>query len=139
MFAYPTVVISVFAYVFFEYWWLLSLVTMQPAAYVDYSLEAQGLFYIGLILGTVFGELFCSGRQSDWLSARLAKKNGGVKQPEMRLWFGYPGAILGGLGLLIWGLSIDKQWHWMTGQVAFFLCKFAFSRDLYIDSLLDKS
>jgi hypothetical protein len=122
MFAYPTVVISTFAYVFCEYWWLLSILTMMPAAYANYSLVAQGGLFTGLILGTIFGELLFSGRQSDWLVARLAKKKGS-KTPEMRLWFGYPGAIFGSLGLLIWGLSIDKSWHYMVGQVAFFLCE----------------
>ena len=27
------------------------------------------------------------------------------------------------VGLIIWGCSIDKNYHWMVGQVAFFLCK----------------
>ena len=125
MFAYPAVVISTFAYVFFQYWWVLSLVTMMPAAYANYSLVVQGLFFLGLILGTIVGELLFSGRQSDWLMIRLAKKNGGEKNPEMRLWFGYPGAVLSSLGLIIWGLSIDRSWHWITGQIAFFLCEFA--------------
>lgn len=123
MFAYPTVVISTFAYVFCQYWWVLSILTMLPAAYVNYKLQIQGTFFIGLILGTVVGELFCSGRQSDWLIVRLSKRNGGAKNPEMRLWFGYPGAVLSSLGLLLWGLSIQKQWHWITGQIALFLCE----------------
>lgn len=56
---------------------------------------------------------------------RLAKQNNGIRRPEMRLWLGYPAAILSSLGLLIWGLSIDRNWHWITGQVAFFLCEFS--------------
>lgn len=123
MFGYPTVVISTFAFVFFQYWWILSLLTMEPAAYVDYKLQIQGLFFLGLILGTIFAELLFSGRQSDWFVVRLAGRNGGVKNPEMRLWFGYPGALLRSLGLLVWGLSIDKSWHWITGQIGFFLCE----------------
>jgi hypothetical protein len=27
------------------------------------------------------------------------------------------------VGLVVWGVSIDKNYHWMVGQVAFFLCK----------------
>ena len=53
----------------------------------------------------------------------LAKRNNGVRSPEMRLWLGYPATILSSLGLLIWGLSIGREWHWITGQIAFFLCK----------------
>lgn len=28
------------------------------------------------------------------------------------------------VGLILWGISIDKGYHWMVGQVAFFLCEF---------------
>jgi hypothetical protein len=28
------------------------------------------------------------------------------------------------VGLILWGVSIDQRYHWMEGQVAFFLCKF---------------
>jgi len=86
MFGYPTVVISTLALVFFQYWWILSPLSMEPAAYVDYKLQIQGLFFLGLILGTIFAELLFSGRQSDWLVVRLARRNGGVKNPEIRLW-----------------------------------------------------
>jgi hypothetical protein len=123
MFAYPTVVISVFAFVFFQYWWICSLLTMEPAAYATYKLQIQGLFFLGLIVGTVFAEIFFSGRLSDWLMLRLAKRNNGLRLPEMRLWLGYPAAVLSSLGLLLWGLSVDREWHWITGQIAFFLCK----------------
>ena len=27
------------------------------------------------------------------------------------------------MGLVVWGISIDKNYHWMVGQVAFFFCK----------------
>jgi len=156
IFAYPTVVISTFSFVFFQYcrywgeslscsgqsydilpkqslsnnyWlprypgWICSLLTMEPAAYATYKLQVQGLFFLGLILGTIFAEILFSGRLSDWLMVFLAKRNNGVRSPEMRLWLGYPAAILSSLGLLIWGLSIDREWHWITGQIAFFLCK----------------
>lgn len=142
MFAYPTVVISVFSFVFFQYWWyefflvlllsptnklrICSLLTMEPAAYATYKLQTQGLFFLGLILGTVFAEIFFSGRLSDWLMVRLAKQHNGIRLPEMRLWLGYPAAVLSSVGLLIWGLSVDREWHWITGQIAFFLCESAY-------------
>jgi hypothetical protein len=98
---------------------------MEPAAYATYKLQVQGLFFLGLILGTVIAEVFFSGRLSDWLVMFLAKRNNGQRTPEMRLWLGYPAAVLSSLGLLIWGLSIDKEWHWITGQIAFFLCEWS--------------
>jgi hypothetical protein len=41
----------------------------------------------------------------------------------MRLWLAYPAAILTAIGLIVWGISIDREYHWMVGQVAFALCK----------------
>ena len=93
-FKYPVVVIGVFVYCFAWYWWILSIITMLPAAYVQYSPQIQGLLFLGLLLGTLFSEIFFSGRLSDSIIIRLAKKNGGVRVPEMRLWLGYPAALL---------------------------------------------
>lgn len=93
-FKYPVVVIGVVVYCFAWYWWILSIITMLPAAYVQYSPQIQGLLFLGLLLGTLFSEVFCSGRLSDMIVLRLAKKNGGVRVPEMRLWLAYPAALL---------------------------------------------
>lgn len=118
---YPTVVASVVIFCFAWYWWLLCLITWIPAAYVQYSPQVQGLLFIGLLLGTIFSEVFMSGRLSDAVVARLAVRNGGVRVAEMRLWLAYPAALLSGIGLTLWGISIDKGYHWIVGQVAFFL------------------
>lgn len=83
-FKYPIVVAGVLAYCFTWYWWVLTIITMIPAAYVQYSPQIQGLLFLGLLLGTVFSEMFMSGRLSDYIVAKLAKKNGGVRLPEMR-------------------------------------------------------
>lgn len=92
---------------------------MVPVAYAKYSPQIQGLIFIGLIVGTVFSELFCSGRLSDWLLVKVAARNGTKKTPEMRLWLVYPAALLTSVGLIVWGISIDRNYHWMVGQVAF--------------------
>lgn len=96
---------------------------MEPAAYENYSLQVQGLLFISLLVGVVAAEILCSGRLSDRIMAILAKRNNNQRVPEMRLWLGYPAAIISAVGLLLWGLSVDNHWHWMVGQVAFFLCK----------------
>ena len=93
-FRFPLVVIGVLCFCFTWYWWILSIITMLPAAYVQYSPQIQGLLFLGLLLGTLFSETFCSGRLSDYLVMRLAKKNDGVRVPEMRLWLAYPAALL---------------------------------------------
>ncbi|KAK2762556.1 hypothetical protein FQN53_007446 [Emmonsiellopsis sp. PD_33] len=113
--------IGVFGYCFLWYWWVLSIITMIPAAYVDYSPQIQGLLFLGLLVGTLVAEVFFSGRLSDWIVTRLAKRNNNIRVAEMRLWLMYPSMIVSAIGLFIWGVSIDRAYHWMVGQVAFFL------------------
>ncbi|KAK8070188.1 Major facilitator superfamily transporter [Apiospora phragmitis] len=120
-FKYAVVPISVITYCFAWYWWVLSVVTLVPVAYANYNPQIQGLLFIGLIVGTLFSEIFCSGRLSDWIVVKLAHRNAGVKTPEMRLWLVYPAALLTAVGLIVWGVSIDRGYHWMVGQVAFAL------------------
>ncbi|KAL9125054.1 MAG: hypothetical protein Q9217_005693 [Psora testacea] len=120
-FKYPVAVISILTYCFTWYWWILSIITMLPAAYPTYKPQIQGLLFIGLLLGTLFSEALCSGRLSDYIVAKLAGKRHGMRVPEMRLWLAYPAALLSAIGLIVWGISVDKQYHWMVGQIAFFL------------------
>lgn len=122
LFAYPTIVISVFAYCFLHYWWICGITTIVPAAYEQDTPRVQGLLLIGLLVGLLAAELFCSGHLSDKIMVRMTRKSGGERLPENRLWLGMPAAVISSVGLLIWGFSIDDNWHWMTGQVAFFLC-----------------
>ena len=120
-FKHLIVVVAVGTYCFTWYWWVLSIITLIPVAYVQYSPQIQGALFIGLLLGTVFSEAFCSGRLSDSIVLKLTKKNNGVHIPEMRLWLAYPAATLSAIGLILWGVSIDKAYHWIVGQIAFFL------------------
>ncbi|KAL1863423.1 hypothetical protein Plec18167_000517 [Paecilomyces lecythidis] len=120
-FRFPVVVIGVLGYCFIWYWWVLSVITMLPAAYVNYSPLIQGLLFLGLLLGTLFSEIFFSGTLSDYIVAKLAKKNNNVRVAEMRLWLAYPAVLITAIGLILWGISIDKGYHWIVGQIAFFL------------------
>ncbi|KAJ5490457.1 Major facilitator superfamily domain general substrate transporter [Penicillium expansum] len=120
-FQLPAVVIAVVGYSFVWYWWVLSVITMVPAAYPSYTPLIQGLLFLGLFLGTVISEIGCSGRLSDFIVERLSKRNGNIRVPEMRLWLVYPAILITTVGLIVWGVSIDKNYHWVVGQVAFFL------------------
>jgi hypothetical protein len=93
-FQYPVIVLPVIAYCFTWYWWILSIIAMIPAAYPTYVPSIQGFLFTGLLLGTWFAELVCSGTLSDWIVRKLADRNGGVQVAEARLWLAYPGALL---------------------------------------------
>lgn len=94
------------------------------------------LLYIGLIVGTLISEVLCSGTLSDRIVVKLAKSNNNQKTPEMRLWLAYPAAILTAVGLIVWGISIDKGYHFMVGQVAFALCKLTHRHLSYLQKLI---
>lgn len=98
-FQLPNIVIAVVGYSFVWYWWVLSVITMVPAAYASYTPLIQGLLFLGLFLGTVISEIGCSGRLSDFIVERLSRKNSNIRVPEMRLWLAYP-AILITTGML---------------------------------------
>ena len=70
------------------------MITFLPAAYPNYRPQIQGLLYGGMILGTLFSELLCSGTLGDWIILRLAEKNDNVREAEMRLWLIYPAAVI---------------------------------------------
>lgn len=93
-FQQPVLVIAVLGYCFVWYWWVLSVITMLGIAYPDYAPYIQGLLFIGLLLGTLFSEVFCSGRLSDWIVAKLATRNNGERVAEMRLWLVYPALLI---------------------------------------------
>lgn len=122
LWSYPTIVISIMAYVYFQYWWVVSLMTIEPLAYETQSSQVQGLRFLGFVVGLLFAEAFVSGHASDklvlWLSRRT---HDGQRTPEMRLWLGYPAAVLSAIGCGLWGASVDQNWHWMLGQFCFFL------------------
>ncbi|PGH00327.1 hypothetical protein AJ80_09182 [Polytolypa hystricis UAMH7299] len=113
--------IGVFAYCFGWYWWVLTVITMVPVAYSDKPPHIQGLLFLGLLLGTLVAEVCFSGRLSDWIVMKLAKRNNNVRVAEMRLWLAYPALVITAVGLILWGISVDRGYHWMVGQVAFFL------------------
>lgn len=94
---------------------------MVPVAYANYDLIGQGLMYLGLIAGTIAAETFFSGRLGDYIVGRLSARKGQVRTPEMRLWLAYPGVILYAAGLLLWGFVIENGYHFMVGQVGFFI------------------
>ncbi|KAE8361511.1 major facilitator superfamily domain-containing protein [Aspergillus caelatus] len=68
-----------------------------------FSPSAIGLFHLGGFLGTFIATLTIPAL-NDWFIVRAAKNNGGIFEPEMRLWMSIPGALLNCAGLLIYGI-----------------------------------
>lgn len=81
-----------------------------------------GVVWIAGIVGNFLGIPF-GGYFSDWVANRATTKNGGVREPEMRLpavsiaMITYPAA------LLLYGLGINYKAHYMVPVLGVFLCK----------------
>jgi hypothetical protein len=68
---------------------------------------ANFAFVVGALIG-----LATAGPYSDWVAARATRKNGGVREAEMRLpalWFYMIVTIL---SLILGGLAYQRQWPW---------------------------
>jgi hypothetical protein len=81
-----------------------------------------GLVWLSSVLGNLLGIPF-GGHFSDWIANRKSVKNDGIREPEMRLpavsiaMIAYPGS------LLLYGLGIHFEAHWMVPVAGIFLCK----------------
>lgn len=83
----------------------------------------SGLCFISGLIGSVFG-VFCGGQVSDLVAQFLTKRNGGIREPEMRLPALTISLVCAPLGLVLYGAGIEKQWHWMVPVIGLGLCKF---------------
>ncbi|KAE8337824.1 hypothetical protein BDV24DRAFT_154093 [Aspergillus arachidicola] len=97
----------------------------------EFSPSAIGLFHFGGFLGTFIATLTVPAL-NDWFIVRAAKKNGGIFEPEMRLWMSIPGALLNCAGLLIYGQGIYGFGFITTADVAL-----TYLTDCYPDILGD--
>ncbi|KAB5515124.1 putative MFS transporter [Coniochaeta sp. 2T2.1] len=85
-----------------------------------------GLVWISSIIGNLLGIPF-GGYFSDWVANRATSKNHGIREPEMRLpavsiaMVAYPGS------LLLYGLGIQYEAHWIVPTLGMFLFSFGSS------------
>ena len=102
---FPSVLFSTVVSGAFTTWAMISsLVTHQILLFPPYNLQPDTLAYVGLPASIV--SLFASlgaGYLSDWMIKWMARRNGGVYEPEFRLIMMVPAVIFSTLGFLILG------------------------------------
>jgi MFS family permease len=82
-----------------------------------------GVTYLAPLLGAIIGGIV-AGPVSDMYTLRLARRNGGIREPEQRLWGVTLYALCLTTGLLMWGVGAANSAHvgvLLTGSV---LCGF---------------
>ena len=91
----------------------------------NFSSQSVGFTNFALLVGTFIG-LLTNGRLSDWIAARATKKNGGIREPEMRLPTLIPYVLIMLLGNFVVAFGYQHKWDWRV-------C-FLFSLDLLEES-----
>ncbi|KND86698.1 putative MFS-type transporter [Tolypocladium ophioglossoides CBS 100239] len=90
----------------------------------NFGASMVGLSYLSCCVGVIFGS-FVSGKLSDWLTIKLARRNNGIMEAEHRLWpfticvFVVPGS------LILWGVGAQNGVHWFGLIFAMGLLAFA--------------
>jgi len=75
--------------------------------------SSVGLFMISALVGTFIG-IFTGAPLSDRSILWLARRNGGIFEPEMRLWVAFPGILFCTGGILLFGLGLAKVSQFTT-------------------------
>ncbi|KAM3506166.1 hypothetical protein MY11210_007660 [Beauveria gryllotalpidicola] len=118
--SWPTIFYSGFAYGTYLIWFNIfnataSIILGGPPYHFQPSIV--GLSYLSCIVGVIIGAAY-TGVFSDWFVIRMARRNGGVYEPEQRLWLFSTTAILAPAGLILWGVGAAHGIHWFGLIVA---------------------
>jgi len=97
---------------------------VAPAFATTYGFEAwqSGLCFFAAIIGAPIGILL-GGHFSDWVADYFTKRNGGIREPEMRLPAIMISVITGPLALILYGVGIKNKLHWIVPTLGIGLSK----------------
>ncbi|KAJ5966294.1 hypothetical protein N7481_013008 [Penicillium waksmanii] len=88
---------------------LSSVMTLPP---YNFGSAQIGLMGIPPFIGTCLATVIC-GPLSDSIALYLAKRNGGIYEPEMRLWLCLVFVPLVPAGLFMFGIGLNNGSHWI--------------------------
>jgi len=83
-----------------------------------------GLCFFAAIIGALIG-IFCGGTIGDKTADFFTKRNGGIREPEMRLPAMIFSLISTPLSLILYGVGIQNHLHWMCPTVGLALLNFS--------------
>lgn len=83
-----------------------------------------GLCFIAAIIGSIFG-IPAGGHLGDMTADYFTKRNGGIRDPEMRLPAMIPCLISTPLALVLYGVGIEHKLHWICPTIGLGLLNFS--------------
>jgi MFS family permease len=130
LFAYPSVLWSTLVYSLSVGWLIVlsesvSFVYKNQETY-NFSALGAGLVYLSPFIGGVLGTAV-AGKLSDVIVQFMARRNGGVYEPEFRLVMAIPIAISTVAGLMGFGWSVEERDKWIVPTVFFGIISFGCS------------
>ncbi|CAH2353564.1 putative efflux pump Vrtlp [[Candida] railenensis] len=94
----------------------VELTTLYHEKYA-FNSQQIGLQFIGLILGSILGEIL-GGKMSDmWMNKKRKASNLYSGPPEYRLWLSYIGYVFVIVGLIVYGVMLDRDDSWTVVPV----------------------
>ncbi|KAK7408861.1 hypothetical protein QQX98_008984 [Neonectria punicea] len=130
LFAYPAVLWSSGVYACSVGWLIvvsesMAMIYRDPDAY-NFDALQTGLVYISPFIGGILGT-GVAGKISDIIVKAMARRNGGLYEPEFRLIMAIPIIITTCIGLMGFGWSADERDHWMVPTIFFGIISFGCS------------
>ncbi|KAK6002560.1 hypothetical protein QM012_001310 [Aureobasidium pullulans] len=80
-------------------------------SYYHFSSDAVGFAYFAAVVGMVLGSLWVT-LAGPWLVIRLARRRGGISEPEDILWLFLASAVVVPFALILWGVGSQHHVHW---------------------------
>ena len=109
--------------------------TVAFTATYNFSNWQVGLCNVAGVIGAAFA-VFFGGKFSDMIVDHYASKNDGIKKPEMRLPPMLISVVTGPLSLILYGIGIEREWHWIIPTVGLGLCKHSDLAPLFLALLI---
>lgn len=130
LFAYPSVLWSTVVYSL-SVGWLIVLSESVSHIYraretYNFTALQTGLVYLSPFIGGVLGTAV-AGKVSDVVVRFMARKNGGIYEPEFRLVMAIPVAVCTTIGLMGYGWSAEERDNWIVPTVFFGVISFGCS------------
>ncbi|KAL2183464.1 general substrate transporter [Thermothelomyces heterothallicus CBS 203.75] len=126
LFSYPAVLWSSVVYACSVGWLIViseSVAVIYREEIYTFNALQTGLVYISPFVGGILGSAV-AGRISDTIVKAMARRNGGLYEPEFRLVMAIPIAITTVIGLMGFGWSAQVHDHWMVPTAFFGIISF---------------